>query len=164
MLVALGAALLPLGCGPKSLPPSSPSKLKDEPLPGFRRPTLAGQTVDVEKRNAQVVVVKFFAKYCEPCQKTLPVAQEISQQYPDVLVIGVSEDEHTSDALEQVERFGLTFPVVLDRGNVLAGRFRVTEMPMTFVTDKRGQVVWIGGPEQTEDELRQAVEVLDRRP
>jgi hypothetical protein len=47
--------------------------------------------------------------------------------------------------------------VVLDRGNVLAGRFRVNEIPVTFVVDAEGTVQWVGGPSHSETDLERAV-------
>ena len=53
---------------------------------------------------------------------------------------------------------GLSFPVVHDASNVLAGRFRVSSMPMTFVADATGMIRWVGAEGQTEGDLRQAVQ------
>jgi thiol-disulfide isomerase/thioredoxin len=142
------------------MPPSASSPLLERPLPNIRRPTLAGQRVDTDQRRGSVVVVKFFAKYCAPCQETLPATQALHAERGDVLVIGVSEDEDEDSALEQVARYGLTFPVVLDRGNVIAGRFRVRELPAAVVADRNGRIVWVGGPEQGEHDLRRAVEAV----
>jgi hypothetical protein len=43
---------------------------------------------------------------------------------------------------------------------VLSGRFRVTEMPATFVVAPDGTVRWVGGAEQSEDALRRAVDAV----
>jgi thiol-disulfide isomerase/thioredoxin len=104
-----------------------------------------------------VVVVEFFAKYCEPCQRTLPAAQQLHASRDDLLVIGVAEDEHPADVQEMIHRYGLTFPVVHDRANVLAGRFRVRELPVTFVADRTGTIRWVGSPDQGERDLERAV-------
>lgn len=103
------------------------------------------------------MVVKFFAKYCKPCEKTLPGAQRLHQENPDVAVIGISEDESQADLDYLVRRYGLSFPIVLDRGNTIAGRFRVTALPATFITDKSGKVVWVGGEQQTEADLESVI-------
>jgi thiol-disulfide isomerase/thioredoxin len=141
----------------QTLPSSHPSRLLSQALPQFGRPTVQGPRFDGRSQGGRVVVVKFIAAYCEPCKKTLPAIEALHRQYPDVVVVGVSEDEHADEALGLVQRYGLTFPVVHDTGNVLAGRFRVGVLPMTFVGDRKGRVAWVGGPEHGEDELRQAV-------
>jgi peroxiredoxin len=140
-----------------SLPPSAPSPLLGKSLPEMRRPTLAHGDLDATRLRGRPVVVKFFAEYCEPCKRTLGAAQRLSVEYPGVQFVGVSEDEYQATAEKLVKHHGLTFPVVLDRGHVLQGRFRVREMPVTFVADSAGIVRWVGGPAQTEDELADAI-------
>lgn len=155
--ILLGALLaLTAACGGPP-PPSAPSALLAQTLPDFRRPTLDGPTVDTKAARGQVVVVKFFAKYCEPCKRTLPAAEALHRENPDVLFIGVAEDERASDVREVVSAYGLSFPVVHDVGNVLSGRYRVTDMPMTFVARASGEVLWVGGPENTEAGLPLAI-------
>lgn len=138
-------------------PPSSPSPLHGDAAPTFERDTLDGRRVDTGALAGKVWVVKFFAEYCEPCKRTLPEAQRLSQRYDDVVFIGVSEDERSDVAAGLAKTYGLTFPIVLDRGNVLSGRFRVTELPITFVVDASGTVMWVGGPEQEESGLERAI-------
>jgi thiol-disulfide isomerase/thioredoxin len=131
-------------------------------MPSIRRATLDGRAFDTGAYRDRVLIVKFFAKYCAPCQKTLPATEALHRKRPDVVVIGISEDENTADARDQVRQHGLSFPVIQDAGNVLAGRFRVSEMPITFVGDYAGRVAWVGGPDQTEEALAQAIEALRR--
>ena len=65
--------------------------------------------------------------------------------------------------MRQVSRHRLTFPVVHDAGNVLAGRFRVTDLPATFVIDGAGRIAWVSGPGQSEEALDRAVAALAAR-
>ena len=43
---------------------------------------------------------------------------------------------------------------------MLAGKFRVRDLPVVFVGDRQGKVVWVGGPAQKEEDLRAAIEAL----
>ena len=157
-LLVIAGLLLPLGwaCAPSGPPPSAPSPILDKSLPRFQRPTVNGDEVST-KDGGRVTVVKFFAKYCEPCKKTLPEAQRLSSSHPDVLFVGVAEDEYQADVQEMITQFGLTFPVVHDRGNVLAGRFRVDELPITFVADATGTIRWVGDGTTSEGGLEAAI-------
>lgn len=161
-LLVLGASTA-LGCGGSTAPPPSmASPLLDKQIPDFHRPALDGSTIDTASARGRVVVIKFFAQYCEPCKKTLPEVEALHKDRPDVLVLGIDEDELASDAQQMVQRYGLTFPVIHDGSNVLSGRFRVREMPVTFVADKQGTIRWVGGPAQTGDELRRAIDTVSR--
>jgi thiol-disulfide isomerase/thioredoxin len=163
MVGALAASACVVGCGGASAPPASAaSPLLDKPLPTFSRKDLGGEKVDIAALKGKVVVVKFFAKYCEPCKRTLPAAEKLHHARPDVAFVGIDEDDSEGKAREVVSQFGLTFPVVHDASNVLSGRFRVSDLPVVFVADREGNVRWIGGPEQGEDELGRAVEALAR--
>jgi cytochrome c biogenesis protein CcmG, thiol:disulfide interchange protein DsbE len=157
-LVAVSVAALALalaGCGAPAFPPSAGHPLLGQALPEIHhRQTVDGHPVDVV---GGPVLVKFFADYCQPCKVTLPAAERIHEEFPDVTFVGIDEDESRETGQELARRYGLTFPVVHDGGNVLAGRFRVSEMPATFVTDGAGTIRWVGAAGQTEEELRQAV-------
>ncbi len=131
-------------------------------MPSLGRQTLTGKRLDTSQLDGDLVVVKFFAKYCAPCQKTLPAAERLHRERENVVVIGVSEDETEAEAREQVETYGLTFRIVHDRGNAIAGRFRVSELPHTFVADRGRRVVWVGGPDQDESDLERAIDSLSK--
>ncbi|MCU0655236.1 MAG: TlpA family protein disulfide reductase [Polyangiaceae bacterium] len=158
----LAAPLALLACGPRPAPPSSPSPLLGKPGPMFRRPTLDGSVIDLATLRGRTVVLKVFARYCEPCKRTLPFLEKFHKENPAIVLIGISEDETESQARRMVEEFGLTFPVVLDQDNVLIGRLRISEMPATFVLDRRGVVRWYGDASQPEERLGAAIQAIDR--
>jgi len=87
-------------------------------------------------------------------------AVHINLRHVDAQHVGVSLDETPDRAWRSVRRHGLTFPVIHDAGNVLAGRLRVTELPISFVIDGGGHVRWVGGPEQARDALERTVAAL----
>jgi cytochrome c biogenesis protein CcmG, thiol:disulfide interchange protein DsbE len=148
-----------VGCPrPTTMPPSAHSPLLRQRSPDFTRPTLGGETFAIGAQRGRVVVVEFFAEYCAPCRITLPEAQALHQRYPDVSFIGVSEDEYERQARAMVQAHGITFPVVMDRGGALAGRFRVVEIPATFVLDGAGVVRWVGRGAQTGGDLERAIQ------
>jgi peroxiredoxin len=151
-----GALLYTSSCAAAGPPPSAPSPLLGKSLPRLSR-NLQGAPIVPEQLQGRVVVIKFFADYCEPCKRTLPHAQRVHATHPEVAFIGVSMDERRSALDATIERYGITFPIIHDRSNVVAGRFRVTELPVTFIIDPQGQVRWVAGPEQAETDLELAL-------
>jgi len=136
----------------------------DAVLPSFRRPTLQGGTFDSSAPGGRLLVIDFFAAYCRPCQRALPELEALHKQRPELSIVGVSLDDSRAAAWKSVSRHHLTFPVVHDAGNVLAGRLRVTELPVSFVVDGKGRIRWVGGPDQPEDALARAVAALTSSP
>jgi cytochrome c biogenesis protein CcmG/thiol:disulfide interchange protein DsbE len=160
LLLAAGAAALAGACGhsspPGPPPPSSQSRILGAPVPAFRRPSVQGGTFDTAEADGRVLVVDFFADYCRPCQRTLPRLEALHRAEPRLVVVGVSLDGDAAGAWKSIGRHHLSFPVVHDAGNVLAGRFRVTELPFAFVIDGSGRVRFAAGPDQPEDALGRA--------
>lgn len=163
-VAARGLALLALAAGCRrdgAPPPSDPSKLAKATLPDFARPTLAGPLIDTKALRGKVVVIKFFARFCKPCRYTLPEAEALHQRLgSEVVVIGIAEDEDRREVEALAREYGLTFPLVHDVGHVLAGRYRVTEIPIAFVADREGTVRWVGGPGMRPGQLERAIESL----
>lgn len=156
-IVAITAVVC--GCGPATYPASIAHPLLGQPLPAIHhRHTLDGQPLEAEQLAGKPVLVKFFAQYCQPCRATLPAAERLHETHPGVVFLGIDEDESIDTADAIAKQYGLSFAVVHDEGNILSGRFRVSTMPTTFVADSKGVVRWVGGEEQTEDELRRAVD------
>ena len=156
-LLVLGA--VSAACGPAGYPPSEQHPLLGKPLPQIHhRETIEGQPFDAAQLAGKPVLVKFFASYCQPCKETLPAAERLHESHPGVTFVGIDEDDSTEAAQGLVQKYGLSFTVVRDESNVLAGRFRVSTMPATFVADSTGVIRWVGGESQTEADLRRAIE------
>jgi len=160
----LGCSLMvwiAVGCATTAPPPASfPSPLLGKELPSVRGNTVSGETMKPQDLQGRPVVIKFFAKYCEPCKRTLPSAQRSHVRRGDVLFVGISEDEMVSDAQQLVRAYGLTFPVIHDRDNVLSGRFRVSDLPVTFVVDRCGVVRYVLGPDHEAQVLDQVLDSM----
>jgi peroxiredoxin len=153
-------ALALVSCARATLPPSAPGPALGRSLPEFTRRSLDGATVSSGELRGKIVVVEFFAQYCKPCWKALPQVQKLAQGDPEVAVLGIGEDEFASDTQLMARQLGLTFPVVHDAGNALAGRFRVRQLPATLVLDRKGVVRWQARPGDGVAELRRAVAAL----
>lgn len=166
LAIVAAAAAFGHGCAhtPSAPPASSPSHLLDGNVPAFRRPTLDGGTFDTADAAGRVLIVDFFADYCRPCQRLLPGVEALHRAHPDWVIVGVSLDEDPARALRSVTRHHLSFPVVHDAGGVLAGRFRVAELPHSFVVDGTGKVRFASGPMQPDDAVARAAAAFAPRP
>jgi len=154
LAMLVSSACSPTGAPPP--PPSSPSRILGDEVPAFRRATVQGGTFDTASSSGRVLVIDFFAEYCRPCQQALPALEAFHRAHPELELVGVSLDADVAGARRSIGRHHLTFPVVLDSGNALAGRYRVTELPFAFVTDARGRVRYAAGPGQPHDAVARA--------
>jgi thiol-disulfide isomerase/thioredoxin len=91
--------------------------------------------------SASVVVLNFWASYCEPCRVEAPVLSRAQAQAADIKVVGLSvESVSASEVANQARRIGMRYAVgVADEA--LLSRLRVQSVPTTYVIAKSGKIV-----------------------
>jgi len=128
--------------------------LGDELFPvsvGSKAPPIQGVTLDSAKREksladyrGKVVLLNVWATWCEPCRQEMPSMQTLYTTLagPDFEMLAVSSDQSERKVVEQfVQTYRLSFPVLPDPDLQVAGRYRVTGYPETFVIDRNGTIV-----------------------
>jgi peroxiredoxin len=172
MVVGLAAVGLSLGaCGGTS-GESSGAKTGGEkhaligaPAPGFKLDSANGQgKVDLAAMKGKVVIVDFWATWCEPCKKSFPKLQDLSTKYKasGLEIVGVSEDEDSKGIADFGKTYGAKFPLVWDNGKALADKWKPPNMPSSYIVDKTGVVrfVHMGYHDGEEVEIEKEVKSL----
>lgn len=113
--------------------------------------------------KAEALIVSFFATWCGPCRKGLPVIQKVGEDRAAdglrTVLVAFGEDEKKVRPF--LKEMGLTMPTVLDTYVKIAERLGVTEaLPRTFVVDGGGITRTIFETEGAdfEDRLNEAVD------
>lgn len=103
---------------------------------------LNGGEVKLAALSGKVVVIDFFASWCEPCMRELPELEKLHRGLAKtgVIFLGVSLDKERKNAEALVKRFGLSFLVVHDPEGKVAEAYDPPKMPSTYVVDKAGLV------------------------
>jgi cytochrome c biogenesis protein CcmG/thiol:disulfide interchange protein DsbE len=124
--------------------PGTPQKAKIGSLaPDFTLPALDGGNVTLSKLRGKPVVLSFFASWCNPCEKDMPVLERVhNNQRDNVKVIGVNYKDFKGDTSDFVKRLGTTFPALIEDAteNPVAKRYDVNAMPDTVLIDAQGVV------------------------
>lgn len=130
-------------------------KVLDSPLP---KPTpvsddavlalkdLTGAAQSLAGYRGRVVVLNFWATWCEPCKKEMPDLSAIQNDYAafGVQVIGAAGDGAADSAkvLKFIREFKLNFPVWVGATTDDMKRFGVGEvLPATVIIDRNGKIV-----------------------
>jgi len=115
-------------------------------LAGQAQPALevrdtTGRLWRVEDQAGRVVLVNFWASWCEPCVTEMPSLQALATQRPDELTVLAVNFKQSLPAIDAfVQRTGLTLPVVADLHGALARQWGVKVFPSTVMIDAQGKV------------------------
>jgi peroxiredoxin len=116
-----------------------------QPAPNFKVVTTSGQPVSLENYHGYVLVVDFFATWCQPCRESIPHLIEMNRKYgkQGLQVLGMSADEDGERLVKTFsEEHHISYPVAL-AGESALGDFGVRSVPVMFVIDKKGRVAEI---------------------
>jgi thiol-disulfide isomerase/thioredoxin len=116
--------------------------------PPLVRADLAGRTIDLKDFRGRVVLVNFWATWCDPCREEMPSFERLRAKLrgKPFEILAVNYGESSAKVSEFVRKEGLTLPVLLDPDKDAAGDWSAKGLPITFLVDARGQVrYWVFG-------------------
>ena len=110
--------------------------------PPLKLPDAAGSELALAGLRGKIVVVNFWATWCEPCREEMPslerLRKQMGEQKFEVVAVNVGE------APERVARFTrevpVSFPIVYDREGTAAKSWKVRGYPTSFVLDAQGRI------------------------
>jgi len=132
-------------------------------IPNLESFSLEGKLPDALK--GKVVIMDFWASWCNPCKESFPVMNELQKKYGDrgLVIVAVNEDEERSDMEDFLKANAVTFTVVRDAKQKLVGVAGIKTMPSSFVIDADGVVRFTHTGfhgTQTKKEYEQQIESL----
>ena len=137
-----------------------------KPAPALALHTLDGRNIATQDLLGKVVILTFWASWCDPCREELPLlsAYAARHAHQGLQVLGFSLDD--TDSLPVVRKIaaGLSFPVGL-LGSAWAGGYgRIWRLPVNFTINRAGLLVDNGWDEKqpawTEERLQRIVTPL----
>lgn len=108
--------------------------------PDFELPNLSGTPVRLADYQGQVVALNFWATWCGPCVREMPMFQEFQDRYPNFVMLGIDEEESPEKVRDFLQQMSLTYTILLDEKAELARDLRVSFLPTTFFIDEKGEI------------------------
>lgn len=157
LVVVLASASGALGCSGSQAGGETPSGGETpggggtakvgEAAPDFTAEFITGDgPKTLAEAQGKVVIVDFWATFCDPCKKSFPAYQKIADESGgNVVVIGISVDEaENADQAALVafaKQYGAKFPILWDKdGQIRGKKYAVPTMPTSYIIDKTGVV------------------------
>ena len=117
-----------------------------QPAPGFVLPLRgAAAPLNLDTLRGQVVMINFWASWCEPCRKEFPLLDQIYKKYKAVgfTLIGVNVEPDVKDAESFIAKTPVSFPIAFDKDSAASKLYRVSGMPTTVLIDRKGVLRWV---------------------
>jgi thiol-disulfide isomerase/thioredoxin len=111
-------------------------------LPAFTVEDLQGRRISSADLKGKVVVVDFWATWCQPCKKEMPGYQKLLDRYGSqgFAVVGFKFDTmmDMEDALKFAKKIGVRYPLAVARDDLKQRFGGIEGLPTTLVYDRRG--------------------------
>ena len=108
--------------------------------PDFTITTFEGQTLTLSDLRGQVVVINFWASWCDPCREEAAYLENTWRKYEDqgVVFIGIDYVDTERQALAYIEEFDITYPNAPDIGTRISDDYQIQGVPETFFVARDG--------------------------
>jgi peroxiredoxin len=135
-------------------PPPSASSEENSPDPNEKAPVLSGPTLDgktlaLSNFAGKIVLVDFWATWCDPCREETPDLVKLRDRLKDkgFEILGVSMDEEGAKAVKKfLAKQPISYPIVLNGGERPPAGWVVPGMPTAYLIGRHGEVLkrWFG--------------------
>jgi thiol-disulfide isomerase/thioredoxin len=125
---------------------AAPALAKKPPVPlaapAFALPARSG-TVVLDSLRGKVVLVDFWASWCEPCRKSFPWMNAVHQRYAakGLVIVAINLDKTRGPADKFLEEFPAPFTIAFDPNGKAATAYRVKAMPTSYLIAPDGKVL-----------------------
>ncbi|MBG80746.1 MAG: hypothetical protein CMJ39_08585 [Phycisphaerae bacterium] len=119
------------------------SEMVGKPAPEFTLDSLEGKSISLESLKGKVVILDFWATWCGPCRKGLPVLMDIAKKRADdgVVLWSVDMREAPEKVKAFLEKSNWDLPVLMDRDGAIGNKYGVSGIPHTVVIGPDGTIV-----------------------
>jgi len=163
LVLALAAAgfLIKQGMKPNETASKAPLG-KKELASNFSLELMDGKRFNLNDYKGKPILINFFASWCLPCREEMPVIEKIVQEYQPkgVIFLGIAVDDTEKKMKEFIARYGVTFPVGLDKTAEIQKSFGLYGIPTTYFIDKNGVINYFHSGTVTEELLQHELNKL----
>jgi cytochrome c biogenesis protein CcmG, thiol:disulfide interchange protein DsbE len=137
--------------------PQAPGAGRQLPILG------AGGVSSLGSLRGKVVVLNFWASWCEPCQVEAPLLERAQSRLErhGATVLGVTYLDASPDSQGFARRYHLTYPNLRDNNGAFAHSYGTDQLPESFIIDRRGDIVALSRGEIGEAFLNRALALAE---
>jgi cytochrome c biogenesis protein CcmG, thiol:disulfide interchange protein DsbE len=117
---------------------------ENAPAPAFTLPRLdKSGDLSLASLKGKAVVINFWASWCAPCRDEVPTLEKAwrRHRHQGLVVLGVDQQDLSSDARAFARKYGMTYPLVRDGPGHVVAKYGLTGVPETFFVGRNGKIV-----------------------
>ena len=115
-------------------------------------------------KNKDVVILDFWATWCPPCRKAMPILEKVAKEYEDrgVVLCSINIKEKPNKIRTFLKQQNLNVDVALDTDGKVATKYNVEGIPTMVIVDKKGNIahVKVGLSGELEEDLHELLDEL----
>ena len=127
--------------GPAELAPGGIAAIHSV-APELSLTDLGGKKLELSSYRGKVVILDFWATWCEPCRAEIPRFVDLQNKYRDrgLQIIGISLDDDPKPVRSFYQQFNMNYPVAVGDANVAERYGGILGLPVNFVIDRDGRI------------------------
>ncbi len=130
---------------------------------GYALETLNGETAYLAQYRGTPLVVNFWATWCPPCRREIPLLNKLQTEHQDLRVVGIAVEE-PEPVRQLAAEMAFSYPVLIGEQAAidLAERLGIefVGLPYTVLIDARGRVLEIHTGELKPEHLEHVLGLL----
>ncbi|MCA0454038.1 MAG: TlpA family protein disulfide reductase [Chloroflexi bacterium] len=144
--------------------PKLPSLTIGQPAPDFTLEDLNGKKLRLSDFRGQVVLINFWASWCQPCRLETPELVKAYKTYRDrkfmVLGVNLTDEDEMSDIEAFVKEFDMPYPVLLDTEGFVDELYGIPGIPMSIFIDREGKITQVQIGVLTGEQIEKSLDEL----
>jgi len=139
---------------------------KDQTVPSFKFEISKGKFVSINDYKGKIVLINFFATWCAPCRKELPLVQEQiwnkHKDNPKFAMLTFGREQSWEEVLKFGKDLNFSFPLLPDLKRKVYGLFASESIPRSYLIDESGKIIYLslGFEEMHFNELKELIDSL----
>lgn len=119
---------------------ASPSSSGGGVAPALTLETLDGKRVSLAEYRGRPVLINFWATYCAPCRREMPLIERTAGQHPGLVVLLVDERDDHQAAVQFIAELEIKSTVLFDGDGKVGDAYGITGLPTTFFIFRDGTI------------------------
>jgi peroxiredoxin len=133
-------------------------------VPVFAIKTIDGKKINLNQFKGKYVLLDFWATWCAPCMAEMPFVKDLRKKYSPgkLVIIGISDDTNSKAMREVIKKQQMNWLHYQDEDQRMRELYQVTSIPMLFLIDKTGKLLYKSDLEHADTErLSKVLETLN---